>query len=75
MRTISLNAHYLILYKNPRDKSQIGYLARQIVPKISKFLSKVYDHASQDPHSYLLIDRHPETPEKFRVLSNIFPSE
>ena len=25
MRTISLNAHYLDLYKNPRDKSQIRY--------------------------------------------------
>ena len=23
MRTIMLNAHYLVLYKNPRDKSQI----------------------------------------------------
>ena len=27
MRTISLNAHYLVLTKNPRDKSQLRYLA------------------------------------------------
>ena len=27
MRTISLNAHYIVLYKNPRDKTQIRYLS------------------------------------------------
>ena len=75
MRTISLNAHYLVLYKNPRDKSQIRYLAHQIFPENSKYLTKVYEHATQEPHSYLLIDLHPETPEQYRVLSNIFPGE
>ena len=75
MRTISLNAHYLVLYKNPRDKSQIRYLAHQIFPENSKYLTKVYEHATREPHSYLLIDLHPETPEQYRVLSNIFPGE
>ena len=73
MRTISLNAHYLVLYKNPRDKSQIRYLAHQIYPENSKFLSNVYDHATADPHTYLIVDLHPETPEQFRILTNIFP--
>ena len=75
MMTICLNAHYLVLYKNPHDKSQIRYLANQIFPEISKFLTKVYEHATQDPHSYILIHLHPETPEQYRVLSNIFPGE
>ena len=73
MRTISLNAHYLVLYKNPRDKSQIRYLANQIYPENSKFLSCVYQDATSSPHSYLVIDLHPETPEQFRILTNIFP--
>ena len=73
MRTISLNAHYLVLYKNPRDKSQIRYLAHQIYPENSKFLSSVYEDATSSPHSYLVIDLHPETPEQFRILTNIFP--
>ena len=64
MRTISINAHYLVLYKNPREKWQIRYLADQIFPENSKFLTKVYEHTTQDPHSYLLIDLHPETPEQ-----------
>ena len=49
-RTISLNAHYIILYKNPREKQQIRYLASQIFPENSKFLSNVYDYATPDPH-------------------------
>jgi hypothetical protein len=75
MRTISLNAHYLVLYKNPRDKAQIRYLAQQIYPQNSKFLSNVYEHATAEPHTYLVIDLHPETPEQFRILTNIFPDK
>ena len=30
-RTISLNAHYIILFKNPRDATQFANLARQNV--------------------------------------------
>ena len=37
MRTISLNSHYMVLYKYPRDKSQIRYLASQIFHKIKNF--------------------------------------
>ena len=32
-RSISLNSHYLVLFKNPRDKLQILTLAEQIVSK------------------------------------------
>jgi hypothetical protein len=32
MRNISLNAHYILLFKSPRDKQQISMLARQIHP-------------------------------------------
>ena len=37
-RTRSLNTHYYCLFKNPRDKSQVEFLARQIFPKNSKSL-------------------------------------
>ena len=29
-RTISLNAHYLVLFKSPRDKSQVQVLAKNL---------------------------------------------
>ena len=31
-RNISLNAHYIVLFKSPRDKQQISVLARQVNP-------------------------------------------
>jgi UDP-N-acetyl-D-mannosaminuronic acid transferase (WecB/TagA/CpsF family) len=32
-RTISLNAHYMVVFKNPRDVLQIMALANQMYPK------------------------------------------
>jgi len=32
-RTISLNSHYLALFKNPRDVGQFEVLARQMYPQ------------------------------------------
>jgi hypothetical protein len=31
-RTINLNTHYMVLFKNPRDMSQIMALAHQMYP-------------------------------------------
>ena len=75
MRNISLNAHYLVVYKNPRDKSQIRYLAQQIFPENPKFLGNSFQHATTNPHSYLVLDLHPDTSEDFRILTNIFPDD
>ena len=35
MRNVHLNTEYVVLFRNPRDKSQFGYLARQLEPKHS----------------------------------------
>jgi type IV secretory pathway VirB4 component len=48
-RTISLNAHYLIVFKNPRDKLQIATLARQMYPTKSKFLIDAFQNATENP--------------------------
>ena len=34
VRTITLSAHYLVLFKNPRDAGQFAILARQMYPNI-----------------------------------------
>ena len=75
MRTISLNAHYLVLYKNPRDKSQVRYLAQQVFPENSTFLINVFNNSTEEPHTYLILDLHPDTPENFRLVTNILPGE
>ena len=38
MRNVHLNTEYVVVFRNPRDKSQFGHLARQLEPKHSKAL-------------------------------------
>lgn len=73
MRTISLNTHYFILLKNPRDGSQVINLARQLFPANTKYLSESYEDATSKPFGYLLIDCKPDTPDRFRVRTRILP--
>jgi len=44
-RCISLNSHYLVLLKNPRDKLQILTLAKQMHPGNTDFFIKRYEQA------------------------------
>ena len=74
-RTISLNAHYLVLMKNSRDRAQINYLARQVYPSCPKFLVEAYCNATASPYSYLILDFKQETNEDRRVVSGILPWE
>ena len=39
-RSISLNSHYLVLFKNPRDKLQVLTLAKQMYPGRTDILPK-----------------------------------
>lgn len=75
MRTISLNSHYMILLKNPRDKSQIVNLARQLYPTNMKYLQEVYKEATSSPFGYLLLDLTPDTPEELRCRTAITSSD
>jgi len=74
-RTMSLNAHYMVLFKNPRDASQFAYLARQMYPGFSKFAIEAYKDATREPYSYLLVDLRTEQDEDLRLRTNIFPGE
>lgn len=71
-RTRSLNTQYFTIFKNPRDKSQIEILARQILPRRSKALIEIFEAATQKPHNYLFIDFTQDCPEEFRFRSNLF---
>jgi hypothetical protein len=68
-RTISLNAYYLVLFKNPRAKSQIGVFSRQLQ---MLHLLPAYEEATCQPHGYLLVDLSPQRPEELRLRSQLF---
>ena len=75
VRTISLNSHYMVLFKNPRDASQFASLSRQMYPNKSAFAVEAYKDATREPYSYLLVDLRPEQDEELRLRTNIFPGE
>lgn len=74
-RTISLNAHYLVVFKNPRDNSQIMHLAKQICPGESNYVKEAFALATREPHGYLLVDLKQTTPDALRLRGHIFPEE
>ena len=71
-RTRSLNVHYFVLMKNPRDKAQINVLAHQMLPRHSKAFVEMYEDATQAPHSYLFVDLTQECPEEHRFRAKLF---
>lgn len=74
-RDISLNSNYIIYFKNPRDKTQIRYLARQVSPDNVKFVQEAYKDATTEAHGYLMIDLKQNTSDMCRFKTNIFPTD
>jgi hypothetical protein len=75
-RTRSLNTQYLILFKNPRDASQVSHLGRQMFPGEPKFLTAVFNSIiHENPYAYLFLDLHQTTPDYLRVRCNFLPFE
>ena len=67
--TISLNAHYLVLFQSPRDKVQIKVLSNQLQ---APHMIPVFNDATSKPHGYLLVDLKPTTPNYLRFRTDIF---
>jgi adenylate kinase family enzyme len=70
MRTRSINTHYLVLFKNPRDSLAIKNLARQI--PIPSLLEMFRDATDSKPYGYMLFDFTQECPDSVRIRTNIF---
>ena len=74
-RTISLNAKYIVLLKNTRDKNQFTYLARQVYPEDSAGLYESYLEATKQPHGYLVLDFAKDNDYLLRCRNRIFSDE
>ena len=75
IRTITLNAHYIILFKNPRDRLQVKTLARQMYDGDAIAMQQAFSAATERPHGYLLIDLKQDTLDHLRLRSKIIPGE
>ena len=74
-RTISLNTHYIIAFKNPRDALGISTLAKQAFPGEVPRVMEAYKDATKQSYGYLLLDLHPTTLDHMRLRTSIFPDE
>ena len=74
-RNITLNSHYLVLFKNPRDKLQILTLAKQMYPGETAWFIKQYEEAVRRPFGYLFVDLKPTTQNNCRLRANVLPGE
>ena len=74
-RILSINSHYLVVFKSPRDATTISNLAKQIFPKSEGFLQESYKLATRQPHSYLMLDMTQGTDERLRVLGRFREGE
>lgn len=74
-RTMSLNAHYIVAFKNPRDRVQIQTLARQVSPDNTRYIQEAYKDATDRPYGYLLFDLKQTTHDLHRYRTNIFPHD
>jgi len=72
---ISLNATYLVLLKNVRDRSQFSRLAQQVYPKNSVDLYVSRLHATAKPHGYLVLYHSQDINDLLRFRTEIFPDE
>jgi len=75
VRNMRLNCSYLCLFKNNADKLSVRYLASQLYPNNRNFFIQSFEDATQNPHSYLLVDVHKDTPKEFRLRTSFFHDE
>ena len=74
-RRISLNSHYLVLLKNPREKLKILFLAKQTYPGQTDFFSNLYEEGVKRPFGYVVIDLKTATQDNCRLRINVPPSD
>jgi len=74
-RDISLNAKYLVLFKNVRVKRQVSHLANQVLPEDGTGLFTAYLDSTERGHGYFLLDITQDSEDRHTFRTNVFPHE
>ena len=72
---MSLNTHYVVLFKNKRDTLQVEMFARRVMNDKVKYFFTCYKKAISIPYGYLFVDMHPHSDDKYQLRTRIFPNE
>ena len=74
-KSISRNAHYVVAFKNPRDRLGMRNLLLQAYPKRWQEVMDVYGKVTERPFGYMALDLHPASSDRFRILSHLLKEE
>ena len=69
---ISRNAQYLVLFRSPSDRKQIGIVAERIFAKDRPKFMSAYVQETAKPYGYVVIDNQPKTASEKQVVSDVF---
>lgn len=76
LRECSLNTHYIVIFRTPRDETQVRTLSAQMFPNRKNFLpSALEDACKEETRGYLVLDLRNDTPPEFKVRTRVFPGE
>ncbi len=65
-------ATYLVIFKNPMDKSVSNYLGMKLMPHDRALFYLIFNQATSSPHGYLFCDGSQTTPDEVRLRTDIF---
>ena len=74
-KTISRNAHYIVTFKNPRDKVGIRTLLTQAYPVTWSEVLTTFNRVTARPFGYMVFDFHPASSESCRIVSHLLKGE
>ena len=70
--SISRNAQYMVFFKCPADRRQIGIMAERIFDKQKPLFMEIYNEITVKPNSYVLIDNKVDTAVDRKIMSGVF---
>ena len=74
-KTINRNAHYVICFKSPRDKTGIRHLLLQAYPEKWRQVLHLFLKLTSRPFGYFMLDLHPASDDRFRIWSHLTKDE
>ena len=74
-KTINRNAHYVICFKSPRDKTGIRHLLLQVYPDKWRQVLALFLKLTSRPFGYVMLDLHPASDDCFRIWSHLTTAE
>lgn len=69
---LTRNLHYMVIMKNKLDMSSVNVLGAKLMPRKASVFLDIFNRATEQTFSYLLIDGHPCSPTALKFRTDIF---